>query len=118
MSEYFAEEEITLSTSGTTTDSAANLLPATSRILAVGYVVTQTITTAANFQVGVSGTANRFVTTTTGITAGSSGVGLNHIGSAEAQAPAAKIRITTNATPGAGKIRVQVHALVFTPPSA
>jgi hypothetical protein len=118
IAETFAEEEITLATGSTTTDSIADLLPANARILAVTYAVTATITTAANFKLGDVSTVDRFVTVTTGITAGSQGVGLNHLGASEKQTTAGKVRITTNANPGAGKIRVQVHSLTFTAPSA
>src|SRR5438309_1367668 len=53
-------ELLTLSTSGTTTDTAANLLPANSVITAVtGYVQT-TITTATDWKLGDATISGRF----------------------------------------------------------
>jgi len=118
-----ATEEITLATGATTTDSTANLLPAGSIIEAVTYRVTTTITTAVNFSIGDATTVARFVSGATGVAAGSTGTGLlqNNPTAADAAGPvqsaAAKIRITTNANPGAGKIRVQVFYRFFGVPS-
>lgn len=119
--ETFATEEITLNTGATTTDSSADLLPADAIILAVTTRVTTTITTAANFSVGDPTTATRFASALTGLTAGSTSVGLRHQAGSittdatgPTQAAAAKIRITTNVNPGAGKVRVTVHYKKFT----
>jgi hypothetical protein len=119
-----AVEEITLATGATTTDSSANLLPANAVIEAVVYRVTQTITTAANYSIGDATTAARFVSGATGLTAGTTGTGLIHLqgntttqAAGPTQAAAAKIRITTNVNPGAGKIRIQVYYRVFGMPA-
>jgi hypothetical protein len=113
-------EEITLSTSGATTDSTANLLPANSIILGVSARVTTTITTATDWAVGDGSTAARFTAANSTLTAGTTSVGLAHWAGTVAmvQAAAAKLRITTTGTPGAGKIRVSVNYIVFTPPTA
>ena len=113
-----ATELLTLSTSGTTTDTSANLLPANSVIYAVTTYVTTTISGGgvASYSIGDSGSGTRFASGVTPITAGSSKVGLG--APASAQAAAAKIRITTSATPSAGAVRITVHYRTFTPPSS
>lgn len=111
---FVTEEEITLATGGVTTDSTANLLPADSIILGVATRITDTITTAVNFQVGISGATDRFDGADTNVTAADTAVKLDHIDAgAMVQAAAAKVRITTNANPGAGKIRVTVFGYTF-----
>lgn len=113
-------EEITLDTGGTTTDSVANLLPADAVIEAVSVRVTTTITTAVNFQVGDTSTAARFCAAQTTLTAGTTYACSDFADQTGAggpiQAAADQIRITTNANPGAGKIRVTVTARVFVAP--
>lgn len=118
-------EQITLNTGGTTTDSTADLLPANSVIESVVAVVDITITTAANWQIGDAATANRFIGSTAGLGAGIKAVGLrHHLGSVTTdaagptQTAAAKIRITTDVNPGAGKIRVVVFYSQFVAPNA
>lgn len=118
-------EEITLSTGGATTDSTANLLPANSEILAVVARVTTTITTATNWALGDATTAERFLTATTDLTAGTTKTGWNHRqgsvstdATGPVQASAAKLRVTTTGTPGAGAIRVSVFYRVLVPPTS
>jgi len=120
-----ASELLTLSTSAATTDTAANLLPANAIIEAVVTRVTTTITTAATFSVGDPTTAARFSASAGGITSGSTRVGIDHwsgavttLAAGPSQASAAKVRITCNATPGAGVIRITVFYRVFTPPTS
>lgn len=120
-----ASEEITLSTSGATTDSSANLLPSNALILGVEARVTTTITTATDWKVGDGTTAARFSAANSTLVAGTTSVGLDHwkggIGTDAAgptQTSAAKVRITTTGTPGAGKIRVTVFYLKFTAPTS
>lgn len=120
-----ASEEITLSTSGTTTDSTANLLPAGSIILGVVARVTTTITTATDWSLGDGTTAARFAAANSTLTAGTTSIGLAHwsgaistLAAGPSQAAAAKLRITTTGTPGAGKIRVTVFALTHTAPTS
>lgn len=116
----FSEEEVTLSTSGTTSDSVGNLLPANSLILAVVGYVTTTITTATDWALGISGAGTRFASANATMTAGATSIGINQWSGtvAIAQAAAAKVRITTTGTPGAGKIRVGVFYLQFTAPTS
>lgn len=118
-------EEMTLATGAATTDSTANLLPANSIILAVTSRVTTTITTAVNYALGDGTVATRFAAVNTSVAAGDTGVGLsamfgvvNATNAGPTQAAAAKLRITCNANPGAGKIRVSVIALVFNAPTS
>jgi hypothetical protein len=118
-------EEITLSTSGTTTDSLADMLAANARIEGVACRVTQTITTSANWSLGDSAQAARFLAATTDLTAGTTKVGMAHLQPTVAsndlgpvQASAAKLRITTNVAAGAGKIRCTVYYSQFVPPTS
>lgn len=118
----FVSELVTLSTSGTTTDSTNNLLPANSIIEAVVARVTTTITTATDWQLGDPTTAGRFTAAISTLTAGTTTVGLVHIDQSGAAGPrqtsAAKVRITTTGTPGAGAIRVTVFYRQFTAPTS
>jgi hypothetical protein len=112
-----AEEAITLS--GLTTDSVANLLPADAIIMAVGWRITTTIagTGLTGFTVGDPTTAARFQASIGTFTAGTTGIGLEHMTGAVAttaagptQAAAAKLRVTVaGAAVSAGVIRVAVH---------
>lgn len=120
-------ETLTLSTGGATTNTVNNLLPADAIIEAV---VTRVITTisgggVANFAIGDSTTAARFSASTTGLTAGSTRVGLAHMSGAvttlatgPTQAAAATVRITCDATPTAGVIRVTVYYMRFAAPTS
>lgn len=118
-------ESLTLSTSGTTTDTTANLLPANSLILGVTARVTTTITTATDWSLGDATIATRFASANAVMTAGSTSVGLNHLKGGVAldttgpvQVAAAKLRVTTTLTPGAGVIRLTVFYMQFTAPAA
>lgn len=120
-----SSEEITLSTSGTTTDSSANLLPANSLILGVVARVTTTITTATDWKLGDPTTAGRFTAANSTLTAGTTDIGILHwsgavstLATGPSQAAAAKLRITTTGTPGAGKVRVTVFYLTLTAPTS
>jgi hypothetical protein len=123
-----ASELITLSTGGTTTDSTAFLLPANSVIDAVSWYVETAITGAGvtGFQIGDATQAQRFQSTFSTLTAGQSGVGLNHRDPTVAtanlgpvQTTAVKVRITAiGGTPTAGKIRVVVCYRTFTAPTS
>jgi hypothetical protein len=119
------QESLTLSTSGTTTDTTANLLPANSVILAVNARVTTTITTATNWSVGDTTTATRFSSANSTLTAGTTSVGLNQWKGAVAtdatgptQVSAAKVRVTTTGTPGAGAIRLVVFYRRYSAPTS
>lgn len=121
----FATEEMTLNTGGTTTDSAANLLPANAIIDGVVARITQTITVATDWELGDGTIASRFSNPNVTLVAGTTQVGLNHMqGGVNAdnkgpvQLTAAKLRITTTGTPGAGKIRVTVFFRQFVPPTS
>jgi hypothetical protein len=115
---------VTLNTGGTTTDTAS-IIPANSVVLALAYRVTTAITTAASYSIGDATTAARFVSGATGLALGSTGVGLAHLQggvSTDAAGPvftsASVVRITTNANPGAGAIRVQVWYFFPTAPTS
>jgi hypothetical protein len=117
-------EEITLSTGGSTTDSAASLLPANSIIEGVVARVTETITTATDWALGDATQAERFLAASSNLTAGDTEVGLAHRQPSVAdaagpvQAAAASLRITTSGTPGAGKIRITVYFSTFVAPTS
>lgn len=118
-------EQITLNTGGTTTDSTNNLLPAGALLLGVVARVTTTITTATNWALGDATTAARFAAANSTLTSGTTSVGLQHWqgsvstdAAGPVQAAAAKLRITTSGTPGAGVIRVTVYYMSFTPPTS
>jgi len=123
---FYTEEEITLSTTGTTSDSTANLLPANSLIVAVMGRVTTTITAAATgWSLGTAATADRFTANNTNLTAGTTDVSVTQWDQSKAagytpwQAAAAKIRITSaGGNAGAGKVRVCVMGFTFTAPTS
>lgn len=118
-------ESITLSTSGLTTDSSANLLPANSIIEAVVARVTTTITTTTNWALGDATTAARFAAANSTLVSGTTSVGLAHQqggistdATGPVQTAAAKLRITcTGSNPGAGVIRVTVFYRQFVAPT-
>lgn len=110
-------ENLTLSTSGSTTDTTANLLPANSLILCVQGTVSTTITTATDWKLGDATTAGRFSAANSTLTAGTAvpassfppvqlGTGVASATTGIYQAAAAKVRVTTTGTPGAGAIRI------------
>lgn len=117
-----ASELVTLSTSGTTTDTSANLLPANGIIEAVTARVTTAITTATDWKLGDATTAGRFSAANSTLAVGTTQVGLVHADQTGAAGPvqtaAAKLRITTTGTPGAGAIRVTVYYRRFVPPAS
>jgi hypothetical protein len=117
-------EDITLSTSGGTTDSTADLLPANSIILGIPYRIQTTITVATDMQMGDSTTSQRFLAqhNPSAMTAGTTGNALDHwLGTAArfpGQKAAAKLRITLNGTPNAGVVRVVVYYILLAVPSS
>lgn len=115
-------ELLTLSTSGTTTDTSANLLPANSIIRAVTARVTTTIATATSWAVGDPTTSARFSPANSTLTAGTTSVGLTHVDQTGAAGPkqtsAAKVRITTVGTPSAGVIRLTACYDTFAAPTS
>jgi hypothetical protein len=118
-------ESITLSTSGATTDSSANLLPANSIIDSVVCRVTTTITTATDWKISDPTTAGRFSAADSTMTANETIVGLAQwfgnvttTAAGPSQASAAKLRITTTGTPGAGVVRCTTYSRVFTAPTS
>lgn len=117
-------ENLTLSTSGTTTDTAANLLPADSYIESVTGRVTTTVATATSWQLGDPTTAGRFTAAQSGgqLTAGATVVGLVQCDVTGAGGPrqtaAAKVRVTTVGTPSAGAIRITSYYRTFVAPTS
>jgi hypothetical protein len=123
-----ASELITLSLSGTTSDSVTNLLPAGAIIDAVVALVVTTISggsTPTTWEIGDATTAARFTSTGTALTAGSTVIGLNQMtgsvsttAAGPTQAAAAKVRITLDQIPGQGQVRVTVFYRQFTAPTS
>lgn len=110
-------ESLTLSTSGTTTDTVGYLLPANSIIKAVTIRIATSITIATNLTVGDSTTAARFVSSIGGMSTGYNTVGLNAVDQTGAAGPkqisASKVRITTTGTPGAGVVNITTYFETF-----
>jgi hypothetical protein len=117
-----ASELLTLSTGSAHTDTTGNLLPAGAIIDAVVIRVTTTISggsTPTTIAVGDASTSNRFISTGTPLTAGSTAVGLNQIDAgASTQAAAAKVRVTLDQIPGQGAVRITVFYRAFTAPTS
>lgn len=117
-----ASELLTLSTLGATTDTTANLLPANAVIEAVVARVTTTITTATDWKLGDATTPGRFTAANVTLTAGTTDIGLVHVDQTGAAGPrqtsAAKVRVTTTGTPGAGVIRITVFYRQFVAPTS
>jgi hypothetical protein len=122
-------ENITLSTSGATTDSTIDL-PANSIILSVTARITTTIAgvDSTTLSIGDPTTAARFGTTGT-LTAGTTVVGLNHQqgsvstdATGPVQTSAAKVRLTLSGgadnTPSAGAVRITIHYMQFIAPTS
>lgn len=119
-------ELLTLSNAGATTNTANNLLPADAIIEAVVTRVTTTISGGGvtTFSVGDSTTAARFSAAAAGLTANSTRVGLAHMfgvvsttATGPTQAAAATVRITCDATPTAGVVRITVFYRRFIAPT-
>lgn len=122
---FVNSELITLSTGGATTDSTADLLPANSIIDAVVCRVTTTITTATDWGISDPTTSLRFSAVNATMTAGATTVGLKAMfgvvsttATGPTQAAAAKLRITTTGTPGAGVIRCSVFGRTYVAPTS
>lgn len=120
---YWTDSElITLSTGGSTTDSTGYLLHANSIIEGVTAYVTTTITTATDWKLGDATTPGRFTAANSTMTSGTTDIGLVHIDQVGAAGPrqtsAAKLRITTTGTPGAGAVRVVVSGRTLVPPNS
>lgn len=112
-------ENLVLSTVGTTTDTAANLLPANAIIEAVTARITTTIATATDWKLGDATIVGRFTAANATLAAGTTSVGLVHIDltgtSGPRQTAAAKLRVTTTGTPSAGAIRITTYYRTFVP---
>jgi hypothetical protein len=115
-------ENLTLSTSGATTDTAADLLPANSYIECVTGRITTTIATATNWKMGDATTSGRFTAANSTLTAGTIDVGLVHCDVTGAGGPrqtaAAKVRVTTTGTPSAGAIRITSYYRTYVGPTS
>lgn len=122
-------ENVTLSTAGATTDTTIQI-PANSLVLGVTVRVTTGITgiDSTALQVGDATTAARFGSIAA-FTAGTTGVGLNHLQggiSTDAAGPivtsATAIRLTLSGgadnTPSAGAVRVTIHYIALTAPTS
>lgn len=122
----WAEESITLATGATTTDGSASLLPADALILAVVARLTTAIAMAGTtWSLGDDTTATRFSAANSGITAGTTAVGLNQWqggvttnAAGPVQSSAANVRVTCSQAPGGGVMRVAVLALTVGAPTS
>lgn len=119
-------ELLTLSTSGLTTQTVGNLLPANAIIQAVVCRVTTALTATTNWAVGDSTTTSRFSSPNATLTLGTTSVGLNHQqggvstnAAGPVQSAAAKVQVTcTGSNPGAGVIRITVFYTQFVAPTS
>lgn len=110
------QEDLTLSVAGATTDSVALLLPANSFIECVMAFVTTEIAGGGvtKFSVGDATTAARFILDYGTLTAGGKKSGLIHLNptntdaAGPVQSSAANVRVTCDATPTAGAVRLTV----------
>lgn len=109
------------------TDSVADLLPASSLIIAVNTVVVTALVNVTTFSVGDPTSAARFSASAGGVTAGSQRIGIAHWSGAittlalgPSQGAAAKVRLDRTAGAGAmtGAVRVHVISLNFQPPTS
>lgn len=116
---------LTLDTGAATTDTAANVLPAGALIKGIGFKVMTTITTATSYTIGDGTTAARFVASQSSgqLTAGATGVGLQHWqgsvstdAAGPVQATADKLRVTCNTTPAAGALLFTVAYELYVAP--
>lgn len=121
------DEEITLSTLALTTDSSTNILLGSSLQFPVLGFITQTISGGgvAKFRVGDPTTNDRFEPDNLNLTAGSGfwmykhwtgGIATDAAG--PTQVSAAKVRITVDAIPTQGKMRIVTLALTGSPPTS
>jgi hypothetical protein len=115
--------QLTLNTGATTTNTAANLAPANSKLIAIMVRVTTTITTAANFAISVTG-GNAFAmigtgtTSLTTLTANTTYTLVPVLHTDQYNATATTLTVTTNANPGAGVLRITSIYETFSPPTS
>lgn len=119
-----AEELLILSNAAVATDTAASLIPSASLVLCVTTYVTTTISGVGvvSFSVGDPITATRFFLSSTVLNAGGGVTGLdqwNGSVTTDAAGPVnyslSKVRITCNAIPAAGVVRIVVLYASFNP---
>ena len=118
-------ENLTLSTTASTTDTSGSLLPANSMILFVNGTVSTTINNITNWQLGDASTAGRFSAVDTTLTAAEAvpktsfppvqmGTGVASATTGMYQAAAAKVRVTTTGTTAtAGAIRITTYGFTL-----
>ena len=119
-------ELLVLSTTGLTTDTTNNLLPANSVIEAVVARITTALTVTTDWKLGDGTTAGRFSAADSTLTLGETVVGLAHwsgavstLAAGPSQATAAHVRVTcTGSNPGAGAIRITVFYSQFVGPTS
>jgi len=110
----------TVNTGSATTTTGLSCVPANAMIFDVVYRITTTITTAASFTIGISGSTSKFCSTQSTLTAGTTGhcnLQVN-AGAAESGSSAVPVVVTFNTTPGAGAMRIEVIALTTIPPTS
>ena len=116
-----SSEDLTLSTTGSTTDTTANLLCPTvaagSKCYVTGVVavVTTDITNATDWKLGDASTADRFTAANSTLAAGTQDV--DTLTGPSRQAAAAQVRVTTTGTPAFGAVRISVFWERLTAPS-
>lgn len=110
--------ELTTIAAAATTDTTIQM-PAGAIVVAVSVRVTTAIPDATSFDVGDSGSANRFNTASVGVAANSTDAGTK--AGAYYNASALSVRLTMNGTPPAantGRVRVTIFYFLSTPPTS
>jgi hypothetical protein len=113
-------ETLAVSTTGTTTDTSKYLLRPDAVIDHVRVLITDAITGAGvtTMSVGDGTTAARFLASASDLTLGAGYVGLAHVDAGlTVQATAAPLRLTFDATPTGGVVRLEVWYTQFLVPS-
>jgi hypothetical protein len=113
-------ETLAVSTTGTTTDTSKYLLRPDAVIDHVRVLITDAITGVGvtTMSVGDGTTAARFLASASDLTLGAGYVGLAHVDAGlTVQATAAPIRLTFDATPTGGVVRLEVWYTQFLVPS-
>lgn len=117
----YSTELLTLSTLAVNTNTAGNLAPANSRIKAITYRVTTTISISTSFMVSVTGgnAFNSIGTATsaqTGLTSGTTGVLVPAAYADQYNTSATTLTVTTIGVAGTGAIRLTIYYETFVPP--
>jgi hypothetical protein len=118
---FYMEEEVTLATGGVTTTSNL-VVPLGALVMGCGVRITTAITTAVNWEVGITGDTDHFIVNDANLALGYTVQNCNALdpaGAAIANGPIAStnrtVIVTCNAGVGAGKMRIGIAGFYFVP---